>query len=172
MIRAINALVEKGVNNLKVRIAGRFVDAAYLSSLKQMTIEYNLTSIIEFIGFQKDMDAVWNQTDIAVICSRFESFGLSVCEAMARGIPAVCAKSTGTYEITEKGLLAPLYDIGDYNQLVDQLNYIISNYEPSAVRAAEVATIIQNRYDVFQSNKELVKLFQQIIDSGGAEWDS
>lgn len=165
LIRAIKVLTDKGIKNIEVTIAGRFADQKYLQALQQMVEEYKLSSLIKFIGHQKDMDAIWNKTDIAVVCSRFESFGLSVCEAMVRGIPVVCAKSTGTYEVTDNGTLASLYDIGNYEQLAEKLHDIMNNYATVAAKSVDVAKTIQKRFNVSNSSKAIVELYRILCAS-------
>ena len=153
----------RGVENFYIKIAGRFVDEEYLARLKELVIEYGLDSRIEFIGFQKHMDTLWQETDIAVVCSRFESFGLSICEAMARAIPVICAKSTGSYEVTNQGEYAKLYEIGNYKQLSDALFEVMENYKTSAEYAVQVAQKVRRIYSINKSCEELVGVFRKLV---------
>ena len=163
LIEAARVLLGRGIENFYIKIAGRFVDEEYLARLKELVIEYGLDSRIEFIGFQKHMDTLWQETDIAVVCSRFESFGLSICEAMARAIPVICAKSTGSYEVTNRGEYAKLYEIGNYKQLSDALFEVMENYKTSAEYAVQVAQKVRRIYSINKSCEELVGVFRKLV---------
>ena len=46
---------------------------------------------IEFLGFQKDMESLYKKSEIFVLSSRYEGFGLVLIEAMSQGCaPVVC----------------------------------------------------------------------------------
>ena len=109
------------------------------------------------------MDTLWQETDIAVVCSRFESFGLSICEAMARAIPVICAKSTGSYEVTNQGEYAKLYEIGNYKQLSDALFEVMENYKTSAEYAVQVAQKVRRIYSINKSCEEVVGVFRKLV---------
>lgn len=162
LIEAARIMVSRGYSAFSIDIAGRFFDESYLTYLKQKVIEYGLEEKISFLGFQTDMDALWRKTDIAVVCSRFESFGLSVCEAMSRAIPVVCAKSTGTYEITNHGEYAKLYDVGSYEQLADKLIETIEDYDSAAKNAMCIASKIREMYSIDDSCQGLIGVFHDV----------
>ena len=49
--------------------------------------------LIRFTGFVDDIEALWRDAGFYVFPSLFEGFGLSLVEAMARGIPCACANN-------------------------------------------------------------------------------
>lgn len=62
---------------------------------------------IEVTGPQQNaaLDATWNASDLLVHTSRFETYGMVVAEAHARGIPAVVPAGTGAVEAHQAGAL-------------------------------------------------------------------
>lgn len=50
-----------------------------------------------------ELDAIWAATDLALLVSRAETFGMVVTEAIARGIPAVVGAGTGSEEALAAG---------------------------------------------------------------------
>lgn len=67
-----------------------------------------LRSRLKYIGFRADVERVYAAADVVVCSSRFESFGLSVVEAMACGRPVVSTNQGGPAETVvpgETGLL-------------------------------------------------------------------
>lgn len=58
---------------------------------------------IEFLGFQKDMELLYKKSDIFVLSSRYEGFGLVLIEAMSQG----CAPIACDYKGRQKEILCP-----------------------------------------------------------------
>jgi glycosyltransferase involved in cell wall biosynthesis len=53
---------------------------------------------VRFLGFRRDMPAVFAACDLLVHPARYEAYGLAVHEAICRGIPAIVSASAGIAE--------------------------------------------------------------------------
>ena len=164
LIKAASILKKDGISNFVISIAGKFYDEDYLTHLKHITHSYNLDDNVIFPGFQSDMNSIWEKTNICVVCSRFESFGLSVVEAMARAIPVICAKTTGSYEVTNQGEYSELYEIGDYYALAEKMKEVICNYRDYSDRAYNIAPIIAQKYSIEESCRELINVCHECVE--------
>lgn len=58
---------------------------------------------IEFLGFQKDMESLYKKSEIFVLSSRYEGFGLVLIEAMSQG----CAPVVCDYKGRQREILCP-----------------------------------------------------------------
>lgn len=58
---------------------------------------------IEFLGFQKDMESLYKKSEIFVLSSRYEGFGLVLIEAMSQG----CAPVACDFKGRQKDILCP-----------------------------------------------------------------
>ena len=58
---------------------------------------------IEFLGFQKDMESLYKKSEIFVLSSRYEGFGLVLIEAMSQG----CAPVACDYKGRQREILCP-----------------------------------------------------------------
>ena len=58
---------------------------------------------IEFLGFQKDMESIYKKSEIFVLSSRYEGFGLVLIEAMSQG----CAPVACDFKGRQKEILCP-----------------------------------------------------------------
>ena len=58
---------------------------------------------IEFLGFQKDMESLYKKSEIFVLSSRYEGFGLVLIEAMSQG----CAPVACDYKGRQEEILCP-----------------------------------------------------------------
>ena len=71
--------------------------------LEEMVRQMNLTENVFFMGMipNKDVPKVLNQMDVFVNCSKQESFGVNLLEAMACGLPVVATDCVGPKELIE-----------------------------------------------------------------------
>lgn len=65
---------------------------------------------VVFLGFVKTMPSLWEQTDIAIVYSKFEAFGRVTVEAKMAGVLVLGYKSGGTTELIEDGVDGFLFD--------------------------------------------------------------
>ena len=63
------------------------------------------SGLIRFTGFvpAEDIEGLWSQTGFYVFPSLFEGFGLSLIEAMARGVPCACSRTNTSPRRTRSG---------------------------------------------------------------------
>ena len=94
-------------------------------------------SQIRFTGFIPDdkMESLWASAGFYVFPSLFEGFGLSLAEAMARGIPCACSNNGSLGEIA--GDAAMTFDPADAGDIARALRALLS--ENGDERSARVA---------------------------------
>lgn len=71
--------------------------------LKQLCKENGVEDYVEFQGFRKDVEKLYQDASIFVLSSRFEGFGLVLIEAMSQG----CACVACDYKGRQREIIAP-----------------------------------------------------------------
>jgi N-acetyl-alpha-D-glucosaminyl L-malate synthase BshA len=87
---------------------------------------------VEFRGYVDDLDPVFTAQSVFVLPSRQEGFGLTLLEAMVRGVPVVGSKTGGIPEIVRDGKNGFLFSAGNPTSLADA---VIKIFEKQDVRA-------------------------------------
>jgi glycosyltransferase involved in cell wall biosynthesis len=96
-------------------------------TLETLAAKYQVTDRVRFLGWRKDVSALYQAADVYVCPSRFEPLGNVVIEAWAHQKPVVAADSAGPKSLInhlENGLLAPLDDI---NQLATAIQKVLQS---------------------------------------------
>ena len=68
---------------------------------------------VRFVGKQDQMEDIMNVSDIFLLTSEYESFGLSALEAMAAGAIVISTNAGGLPEINIDGVTGFMADVGD-----------------------------------------------------------
>jgi glycosyltransferase involved in cell wall biosynthesis len=69
---------------------------SYVDFLKSRVQEFGLSKRVEFVGevFEEKKDALFAQSDVALVPSHIENFGIVVAEALAHAVPVIASKGT------------------------------------------------------------------------------
>src|SRR5207237_3107988 len=80
-----------------------------------------------FLGKQNDMSELLAISDILLLPSELESFGLVALEAMACEVPVIATRVGGIPEVVDHGVDGFLYDVGDVQAMADGSLSILGN---------------------------------------------
>ena len=92
------------------------------------------SDLIRFTGFVEDIESVWREAGFYVFPSLFEGFGLSLVEAMARGIPCAASNNGSLGEIALDAAIT--FDPESVDGIAAALTRLLS--ESEGERAARV----------------------------------
>ncbi len=120
--------------NLKNKYAFRYTivgSGPEKNALVSLTRKLNLTQRVDFLEIvpYRNIPAEMGKNDIFILPSYFESFGRVFFEAMAVGLPIICAKNTGVHGYFiegEAGFSVIHYDVAD---IENKLSLLLSNAE-------------------------------------------
>lgn len=120
LLHAIERLAQQR-DDFKVFIVG---DGALRSELSALVKTMNIEGMVEFLGIRRDVPALMSATDLFVLPSAWEGFGLVVAEAMACERVVVATDCGGVSEVVgSSGFLVPPKNS---DALADALNNALS----------------------------------------------
>ncbi|MEJ6588793.1 MAG: N-acetyl-alpha-D-glucosaminyl L-malate synthase BshA [Crocinitomicaceae bacterium] len=113
---------------------------------EQLCRELSLCEHILFLGKIRDTSGVLAISDVFVLPSETESFGLAALEAMAMGVPVISSNSGGIPEVNIHGFSGYLSDVGDVDDMANNLLDILdennlNRFRANALKQAGVFTI-------------------------------
>ena len=84
-------------------------------------------SDIKFLGRQEQMEDILAISDLFILPSEYESFGLVALEAMAAGVPVISTNAGGLPEINMNGVTGFLSNVGDVENMSKNIIQILSD---------------------------------------------
>ncbi len=95
--------------------------------LEEMCRELNLCDRVHFVGKIRDTSHVLEFSDLFLLPSETESFGLAALEAMVMGVPVISSNTGGIPEVNVQGVTGYLSDVGDVEDMAKNAVYILSD---------------------------------------------
>lgn len=115
---------------------------------EQLVLNKGIAEKVLFLGNSDEVDKILSFTDLFILPSEKESFGLAALEAMASGVPVISTNTGGLPEVNEHGVSGYLHDIGDVEGMAAHALSILSDakrLEQFKRQAREVASKFQTQ---------------------------
>lgn len=149
LIDAIALLKAEGIE-VRLKAVGPFETPEYEQQIKARAADRNVTDLIEWVGFTREVNAELAKMDLFVLPSLFgEGLPMVVLEAMAMGVPVVGTKVEGVPEAirdNQDGVLAEPNDPADLAAAIARI--INGEVDWSALRASAISRQAERFSDV------------------------
>ena len=86
-----------------------------------------LENEVRFMGKQEQMEEILAISDLFVLPSEYESFGLAALEAMAAHVPVLSSNAGGLPEVNIEGKTGYLFNVGDVNTAAEKATLLLGN---------------------------------------------
>ena len=153
----IEAISELPDLDIRLFIIGEAMHDAYLQKLQRLCKELHLEEKVIFTGFTKETDAYMQLSDVTVLATQNETFGLVIIESMANGTPVIATDRGGPLEIIEDGVDGLLYD-GSSEDLSKKIRLLYENRELKERLASNSLKKVQTKFDREKQLKELYSI--------------
>ncbi|MES2568225.1 MAG: glycosyltransferase [Bacteroidota bacterium] len=150
--------------NLKLLIIG---DGTQLQPLKNLASELGILNDVNFPGriAFSEISNYYNMLDVLVNISDYESFGVSVIEAMACEKPVIATNTGGLKEIIENSEFGSLVEVGNVQQTVLEIEkYLLDESLKLRIGKAAREKVIQ-KYSWSNNLKQMIDVYSQLVKS-------
>ncbi len=110
--------------NSKLLLVG---DGPERQSVEQLSRELDLSESVRFLGKQEAVEELLAVSDLFLMPSATESFGLAALEAMACQVPVISTNTGGIPEINVDGYCGFMSDVGDVKSMSENAIMLLSD---------------------------------------------
>lgn len=98
-------------------------------SAEQQCKDLGICDDVQFVGNVQSAQEILRISDLFLLPSETESFGLAALEALASGVPVISSNSGGLPEVNEHGVSGFLSKVGDIQNMTQNALTILSSQE-------------------------------------------
>ncbi len=108
--------------------------AVWRGELETLAKQLGVSEKIIFTGYlsQKDLRVPYKRSDVVVLPSNKEGFGLVTIEGWLYKKPVVVSKGAGSSELVNEGINGYTFKPGDHEELAEKLKLLLDNQEDAA----------------------------------------
>ena len=130
---------------------------------EKRVIELGISEKVLFLGNSSEVDKILCLSDLFLLPSKTESFGLAALEAMAAKTPVISTNSGGLSEVNVNGETGFLSDVGNTDEMANNAIYILENelrlqeFKNNAFISAQqfsLESILPQYEDIYRTVKE------------------
>lgn len=130
-----------------------------IDQCKHLVTDLKLSDRVLFLGMRNDVPNVLTASDIVVMSSHWEGFGLAAVEGMAAGKPVVVSDVKGLAEVVGDAGLK--FEVGDYKKLASYITLLSTDIDFYR-NISERAKLQVKKFAINQMIEEYVKLYNML----------
>ena len=132
---------------------------------EELCEELGISDKVIFFGNSNEIDQILSYSDLFLLPSETESFGLAALEAMAWSVPVISSNSGGLPEVNFDGESGYLSDVGDVDNMAENALKILSD-DDSLAGFRERALNVAQRFDI----KNILPLYEELYHKAIAKF--
>ncbi|MDB5143242.1 MAG: bshA [Mucilaginibacter sp.] len=102
-------------------------DGEERADCEQLCRDLGVGDNVRFLGKQDAIEEILSVSDLFLMPSQSESFGLAALEAMACKVPVISSNAGGLPELNVEGVTGFLREVGDVDGMAEKAIYILEN---------------------------------------------
>ncbi|MEC1272124.1 N-acetyl-alpha-D-glucosaminyl L-malate synthase BshA [Bacillus subtilis] len=144
-----------GKTKAKLLLVG---DGSEKSTACELIRKYGLEDQVLMLGNQDRVEELYSISDLKLLLSEKESFGLVLLEAMACGVPCIGTNIGGIPEVIKNNVSGFLVDVGDVGAATARAMSILEDEQLSNRFTKAAIEMLENEF----SSKKIVSQYEQI----------
>ena len=127
-------------------------------------LKYNIQNEIVYLGFVNNLDEIRMKSDVFLMTSIKEAFGLVTVEAMLFGLIVVGKATGGTNEIIQDGVNGYLYEPGDFSKACSKIIYALKHPDLSKELCIRAQSDAISKYSIVRVADKIMDVYRDCKD--------
>lgn len=139
-------------------------DGTERENLEKLVSQYHIESKVIFAGLRNDVPDFLNVMDIFVLPSEFESFSISIVEAMYSKVPVIVFEGSGGAEEIVQSSGGGMV-VKDEEEVNDRMAYLLENHERARKFGEQGRRYVLNNYSMEIYSKKIKEIYISVSHS-------
>ena len=134
--------------------------------IQQLVKDLKLGGHVYFLGEQDYLEPLFFCADVFLLPSEQESFGLTALEAMACGVPVICAETGGLPEVISHGETGFLFPVGEIKKMAESAVDLLRDPERHELFRSHARKRASQCFNADQIIPQYEAYYEEILKSG------
>jgi len=163
-VEILAKVLQKG-GDVKLLMVG---DGPEYSAVHHRARQLNVLDKTEFVGKQAKIADYLGVSDVSLLPSELESFGLAALEAQACEVPVVASRVGGIPEVINDGETGFLSDVGDTEKMSDDCLRLLNDEEMRRAFGKRGRELAISRYSSEKIIPQYIAFYEKVLQSKSA----
>jgi glycosyltransferase involved in cell wall biosynthesis len=161
LLKSFTTVLQK-FPDLKLHLIG---EGNYMDLSKRSCKELDVSNNVIFYGWKEkdEIQKIMSGCDLCVLPSRIESFGLTIGEAMAAGMPVISTTAGAIPEILKNGETGVLVPSEDVEALTKAIIYALENGNEMRKRAKSARKMVKEKLSWDLTAKKHIEVYKSLL---------
>lgn len=147
-------------------------DGPEMSRIQEQVRDLGMENDVLFLGKRDNLSELYNISDLKLLLSEKEAFGLVMLEAMACGVPGIGTNIGGIPEVIEPDVNGYLVELGDTEQAAAKGAAILTDKKLAARLREGAIDTVASKFHSSRILKEYEELYERLLQKGDANENS
>lgn len=139
-------------------------DGPEMTPVCRLVKKLGLTDKVHLLGKQENLDELYSISDLKLLLSEKESFGLVALEAMACGVPCIGTNVGGMPEVIQHGKTGYICELGDIEDISSKAIKLLSDQEIHKEFSANGVSVVNTKFKAQQIVGQYERLYFKLIN--------
>ncbi|WP_226526663.1 N-acetyl-alpha-D-glucosaminyl L-malate synthase BshA [Metabacillus niabensis] len=139
-------------------------DGPEMTYVNRLVRELGLVEHVLFLGKQDSLEELYSISDLILLLSEKESFGLVLLEAMACGVPCIGTNAGGIPEVILEGETGYICDVGDIETIAIRAIQILSDQDLHSRMAESATTLAKERFHSDKIVSQYESIYYKLLE--------
>ncbi|KYG31467.1 N-acetyl-alpha-D-glucosaminyl L-malate synthase BshA [Priestia endophytica] len=135
-------------------------DGPEMTAVCYLVKDLDIVDKVLFLGKQENVDDLYAISDLKLLLSEKESFGLVLLEAMANGVPCIGTNIGGIPEVIEDGKTGYICEVGNYEEAAEKALFLLQNDSLYEEMSASALRSVWSKF----SSKDIVAQYEELYE--------
>jgi L-malate glycosyltransferase len=138
-------------------------DGPEMSTVCNLVTQLGLRDKVLFLGKQDNLADLYSLSDLMLLLSEKESFGLVALEAMACGVPCIGTDVGGIPEVIEDGVNGFICEVGDINRIADKAVSLLKDRILYEKFSDEAISVVREKFNAELVVGQYEKIYYKLL---------
>ncbi|MCM3772026.1 MULTISPECIES: N-acetyl-alpha-D-glucosaminyl L-malate synthase BshA [Priestia] len=138
-------------------------DGPEMTVVSQLIRELNLQDSVLFLGKQENVAELYSISDLKLLLSEKESFGLVLLEAMACGVPCIGTNIGGIPEVIEHEKTGYICEVGDVEEAASKAIQLLENEQLHHQMREASLSVVNHKFHSTEIVSQYEKLYYKLV---------